>query len=207
MIKLTDILKELNIQPKPKLGSGTEASVYDFATQPDKVIKYHPGDMFGMADRSWDEVIDIMEKNPNIFVKLYKADPKRKYLVIEKVDAKRVVNEIEQITKILINEDNKNKELFFAKYYDYRPPTFQEIYNTHGIIDVINIVRIGILKNNTDDIKLMLNILKPYSNLLNSFKKWVEFIRLVNSKIGLILDFSFENIGYDKQENLKMFDF
>jgi len=207
MIKLLDIL-ELNTQKKPHLGRGSEADVYDFASQPDKVVKYQKGDTFGMSDRSWEDNISLMKDNPDIFVKIYKSNPEKHYLILEKVDTKEIVEEVKQMTKIFINESNKNKKLFFAEDQGWiTPPTFEGIYESSGIIDPINIARRGILKDNTNDIKLILNILKPHSNLLNTFKKWVEFIKLVNSKIGLKIDFSFENVGYDKQGNLKMFDF
>jgi hypothetical protein len=207
MIKLLDIL-ELNIQKKPFIGRGGEANVYNFNKQSDKVIKYQKGDTFGMSDRSWDDNISIMNDNPDVFVKVYKSNPEKHYLVLEKVDAKKIVEEVKEMTKIFIDQNNKDKKLFYAENAGWiKPPTFEGIYEASGIIDPINIARTGILKGNTSDIKLILNILKPYPNLFNTFKNWVKFIELVNSKIGLMIDFSFENVGYDKQGNLKMFDF
>jgi hypothetical protein len=207
MIKLLDIL-ELNIQKKPFIGRGGEADVYDFNKQSDKVIKYQKGDTFGMSDRSWNDNISIMNDNPDVFVKVYKSNPEKHYLILEKVDAKKVVEEVKEMTKIFTNQNNKDKKLFFAEDAGwYGSSTFKGIYEASGIIDPISIAKTGILKGNTSDIKLILNILKPYPNLFNTFKNWVKFIELVNSKIGLKIDFSFENVGYDKQGNLKMFDF
>jgi len=207
MIKLVDLL-ELDIKQKSLVGTGNEADVYDFKNQPDKVIKYQKGDTFGLNDRSWEDNVSIMKNNPDIFVKVYKDDPKKHYLILEKVDTKKIIKEVEEMTKIFINETNKDKKLFFAEDAGwYNSPTFEGIYNASGIIDPINIARVGIENNNLSDIKLIINILKPYPNLLDAFKKWVKFINLVNSKIGLNMDFHFENVGYDKQGNLKLFDF
>lgn len=207
MIKLIDIL-ELNINKKPLMGRGSEANVYDFNKQSDKVIKYQKGDTFGMSDRSWEDNISIMNDNPDIFVKVYKNNPEKHYLILEKVDTKKVVEEVKEMTKIFIDQNNKDKKLFYAEDAGWiKPPTFEGIYKSSGIIDPINIIRTGILKGNTNDIKLILNILRSHSDLFNIFKNWIKFIKLVNSKIGLKIDFSFENIGYDKQGNLKMFDF
>jgi hypothetical protein len=207
MIKLLDILEEINIKQKELIGTGTESNVYYFEKQPNRVIKYHTRSTFGLGDRSWKDNISIMKDNPDIFTKVYKDNPEKHFIILEKVNTKEIIEIIKQMTKIFIDENNKDKELYFGKYWDYDPPTFMSIYDMHGVIDVINIIRTGILENNTSDIQLILNIFKSYPNLLNIFKKWVKFIELVNSKIGLKIDLHFGNIGYDKQGNIKMFDF
>jgi hypothetical protein len=160
-----------------------------------------------MSERSWEDNMSIMKNNPDIFVEIYKDNKEKHFIILEKVNTGKVIEEIKQMTKIFIDDENKNKELYFAEYYEHNPPTFGDIYRLHRIIDVINIIRIGIMHNNTSDIQLISNILKPYPDLLYIFEKWVKFVELVNSKIGLKIDLHFENIGYDKQGNIKMFDF
>jgi hypothetical protein len=215
MIKLIDLLNEISIRKKQELGSGTESTVYDFETQPDKVITSHRYPTWGNAEKSWDDRMAIMIENPDIFVKVYKYNEEKGYLVIEKVDAKRLVRENEEMNKIF--EDNpeyyNNRSFFvgdtwYGDRLEDKDKTFWPIIQKSGIIDFINITRWGIMEGNDQDVKFIMSVFKKESShLYNVYKKWIDFINLVNSKIGLGFDFSFENLGYDKQGNLKLFDF
>jgi hypothetical protein len=76
MIKLIDILKELNIQTKPELGSGLSFVTYPSKIDPSKVIKTT---IYDEPEKLQDHAY-IFIKYPKYFPEVYKATDK--YLVI-----------------------------------------------------------------------------------------------------------------------------
>jgi len=85
MIKLIDILKELNIQTKPELGSGISFTAYPSKIDPSKVIKTTNYDE---PEKIQDHAYMFM-KYPKYFPKVHKVTDK--YLVIEKLNTKPII--------------------------------------------------------------------------------------------------------------------
>ena len=86
MIKLIDILKELNIQTKPELGSGMSFTAYPSKIDSSKVIKTT---IYDEPEKLHDHAYIFM-KYPKYFPKVYKYVP-NKYIVIEKLNTKPVI--------------------------------------------------------------------------------------------------------------------
>jgi hypothetical protein len=98
MIKLIDILKEINILSKPELGSGGVFTAYPSKIDPSKVIKIsnynNPKDIQYHAD--------MFRNHPKYFPKVYKVTGK--YLVIEKLNIKPIIeyyNKLKSLTSLL----------------------------------------------------------------------------------------------------------
>ena len=86
MIKLLDILKEVNIQPKSELGSGLSFVAYPSKIDPSKVIKTT---IYDEPEKLQDHAYMFM-KYPKYFPKVYKYMP-NKYLVIEKLNTRPII--------------------------------------------------------------------------------------------------------------------
>ena len=98
MIKLIDILKELNIQTKSELGSGLSFVAYPSKIDPSKVIKTT---IYDEPEKLQDHIYMFM-KYPKYFPKVYKATDK--YLVIEKLNTKPIIeyyNKLKSLTSLL----------------------------------------------------------------------------------------------------------
>jgi hypothetical protein len=95
MIKLINILKEINIQTKPQMGKGASFTAYPSKIYPDRVIKTSssPQDIQNHAD--------MFDKYPTIFPKVYEVTDK--YMVIEKLNQQP----IQEYNKSVSNLANK----------------------------------------------------------------------------------------------------
>ena len=112
MIKLMDILKELNIQPKPQLGKGDTFTAYPSKTYPDRVIKTasSPQDVEAHAD--------MFKEYPEIFPKVYEVTDK--YLVIEKLNQnpiKEYNKKVSDLAKKLLTSDNPQLPTSIKQFY------------------------------------------------------------------------------------------
>ena len=94
MIKLTDILKELNIQRKSKLGTGSEFTAYPSTLQPDKVIKVLNDEDEG----NFEEHYYLFNKYPEYFPIVYKKTDK--YMILEKLDTQEVRDYNDKVIKL-----------------------------------------------------------------------------------------------------------
>jgi hypothetical protein len=208
MIKLLDILKELeipslpgieeeldelNIKQKTKLGSGdsAEGETYDFKLSPDKVIKKYtltnPKTKYAQYE--------LMKKYPEFFVKVYKVTPN--YVIMEKV--KVPVTDLKELQNFINNDLNINFIRGNPENNDYAYDVVDAIYNE--------------LKTKKNDI--FMSILdktkqKGKFNFYNLLVKIYNFLLKLRAKVPQLnrywLDVHRGNIGEDKQGNLKLFD-
>jgi len=194
MIKLIDILKEINIQKKTKLGSGesTEGEVYDFVLSPDKVIKKYTevNPEFKYAQ------YDFMKQYPEFFVKIYEINPR--YVVMEKV--KVPVEGLKELQHFINKEANIN----FVRGGE----AISNIYAR----DVISGIHEEVKKNKNDVFQIILEKAKQSNkkNLEELLIKIYNFFSNASKTIpnfnNLWLDIHSENIGENKQGDLKLFD-
>ena len=193
MIKLLDLL-ELNIQKKTQLGAGNsvEGETYDIKSHSDKVVKVYINSNYNEKKDQY----ELMSKYPEFFVKIYKFTPK--YVVMEKV--KTPIPEVKELQNFINNEVG-------IKWVKGGDPT-SNMYS-HDIIGGINkelkkdknAVYTHILKKakqlkKTD---LVLQLTKIY-NFFNNLYKTLPKLKSYD------LDIHNDNIGLDKQKNLKLFD-
>tara|TARA_R110000737_G_C14432935_1_gene459998 strand:+ start:61 stop:768 length:708 start_codon:yes stop_codon:yes gene_type:complete len=235
MIKLINLLKELDIQSKPEQGAGNSHTVYTSKNYPDRVIKIP-------NSQRQKEVLDLhikmFRKYPKFFPKVYKFIP-GKYMVIEKLNQKPIRDYIEKTTNLakkILTLDNpklpKQIKDFFNQYPELQKgKTFQTYLDNANTLDLIEYIIPGIdatrfipynfdLKYDfnqspTDDdiVDFQFNwLVKQDSGIFNLTKKIYDFYWEVNNNVekddlNEIADWHGENIALDKKGEVKYLDF
>jgi hypothetical protein len=194
MIKFLDIL-EITIQKKTKLGDeeSAEGETYDLKFAPDKVIKKYTV----TNPETKKDQYELMSKYPEFFVKIYNYSSK--YVIMEKVQTPVPgLKELQDFTK---NEAG----IKWVRGGD----TMTNVYSQNIIGGISEELKKGqdskiynhILKKakqlkKTDLVILLTKI----HNFLNKLYKTLPELKLH------YLDIHGDNIGIDKQGNLKLFD-
>ncbi len=180
---------------------GTQGIVYNIIGHPDKVIKFTKEDhlQFYNIDDKWNPGYDMSE-NSEIFAKVFDYDsgyysyddyindqyvnPKIKhdFIVMEKLDDKKPKNEL----NILINYA-KNNGIEFKTYNN----GYAEGYENH------------------DDYIFFKKVIKRNDNFIvvNIVKKWYEFYMKLENTEFKYCDVKSSNFGYNKNNEIKLFDF
>lgn len=189
MIKLIDILKELNIQSKDSLGQGGEHIVYPSKIKPGFVIKkFTRYDNEFFTKDNWKEVIDTAKQHPDIFAQIDKVDINKGYFVQEKLDEKSLTNDLGGLDKYV-----REKNIL------YRTPTDKTNYAGLDILTILYMEpdRVDMLDNT------------PYETLKPKLKNF--FDKLENAGFGIndnfLGDLRITNVGYDKAGEIKILDF
>ena len=189
MVKLIDILKELNIKSKDSLGQGDEHIVYPSKIKPGFVIKKFTryDDEFFTKD-NWEEIIDTAKQHPDIFAKIDKIDIDKGYFVQEKLDEK-------SLTKDLYAWDDYVRENNIL----YRTPADKMNYTGFDILTILYTEpdRVDMLDDTPYE------ALKP--KLENFFDKLEDAGFGVND--NFLGDLRITNVGYDKAGEIKILDF
>ena len=188
-----DQVNELSIQRKSQLGSGdsAEGETYDLKTSPGKVVKKYTQ----INPETKYAQYELMNKYPELFVKIYKVTPK--YIVMEKV--KVPIEGLEELQQFI----NKDLKINFVQ---------GDANNNRYASDVIN-ATYNELKSNRND--MFMSILdkvkqKGKTNLTKLLIKIYNFLLRLKKQIPQLnrywLDVHSDNIGEDNQGNLKLFD-
>jgi hypothetical protein len=200
MIKLINILNELNIQKKPQLGSGNnvEGEVYDFIKSPDKIVKKYTqvNSEFKYAQ------YNLMKQYPQFFVKIYKMTDK--YIVMEKV--KVPIDHLKELQDFI----KKEVDLPWVRG---KEGIENRLFNSYSS-DVVNGIYLELKENQNSVFKKILEKVKEYKEskkyLYNLLIRLYNFLLNLKKSIPSIdkywLDIHHENIGEDKQGNFKLFD-
>lgn len=197
------VMKEINIRRKEPLGSGTVHTVYNFEKFKDKVIKTKYGDLEytnGKLERVNTNKLDQNEmqtfvNNPEIFAKVYKYTDR--YAIIEKLDTQNLLNDVqEKVAPAIVKTFIQNPEL--ASEWTSKKPiemTSQD-FDGAGMLNAFRnhkqFVK-GVLKN-TPDREFVIKLLKLINNAYNEIPRHV-------------VDIHENNLGYDKEGNIKLLDF
>ena len=99
MIKLIDILKEITL--KEPIGQGSEHIIYPYSKDPNKVIKTFDSDETESINKNQ---ITTFQNHPDIFPIVYKVTDK--YAVLEKLNTKKAIDELEKLAQFLKEENN-----------------------------------------------------------------------------------------------------
>jgi len=196
-------MKEISIRRKEPIGSGTVHNVYDFEKFKDKIIKTKYGDMRivnGQLQRINSNKIDQKEietfiNNPNLFAKVYKVT--ERYAVIEKLDTKSFLNDVqEKVAPAVVKTFIQNPELS-AEWTSKKPEELtSQDFDGAGMLNAFRnhkeFIK-GVLKN-TPDRDFVIELLKLINTAYNEIPKHV-------------VDIHENNIGYDKEGNMKLLDF
>jgi len=196
MIKLSDILKEINIRQKTQLGSGdnVEGEVYPFELSPDKVIKKYTQTNPEIKYAQY----ELMKKYPKFFVEVFKVTPQ--YVVLEKV--KTPIPGLKELQRYINNELG----IKFVRGGE----VLQNVYANDLVIGLFNELSSGnlsffnfILKQVKEAGKTdYYNLLTKLYIFLKNFKKEVPEGFMDDQ----YLDIHSDNIGINKQGKLKLFD-
>jgi hypothetical protein len=196
MIKLSDILKEINIRQKTQLGSGdnVEGEVYPFELSPDKVIKKYTQTNPEIKYAQY----ELMKKYPKFFVEVFKVTPQ--YVVLEKV--KTPIPGLKELQRYINNELG----IKFVRGGE----VLQNVYANDLVIGLFNELSSGNLSFFNFILKQVKEAGKTdYYNLLT---KLYIFFKNFKKEVpeGFMddqyLDIHSDNIGINKQGKLKLFD-
>jgi hypothetical protein len=187
--QLRVVLSEMVTKRKdPFSMEGSQHMIYDSKKNPNIVFKIgHPG----FVD-SW---LSIFKKRPQYFPEIYrvgivKDKHEYKYVEMEKLDTKRVKEEWEKITLLLIDAGLIDEDNIFDNNLSdvFRNCILDEEYDNDVIQKIKNLNR----------------------GQYQLFIKWSHFLHRLNSFVepikGSMLDIHDGNYGYDKQGNIKCFD-
>ncbi len=196
-------MDEINIRKKEPIGSGTVHNVYDFEKFKDKIIKTKYGDTVfqnGELKRINTNTLNqnemkIFQNNPDLFAKVYKVT--ERYAIIERLDTKKMLSDIQEkvapaILKTFIEHPN------MAKEWTSKPPTemTSQDFDGAGMLNAFrnhNLFIKNVLKN-TSDKEFVL--------------KLIRLITLAYEQIHRhVIDIHENNLGYDKEGNIKLLDF
>jgi hypothetical protein len=189
MIKLVDILKELNIQSKTPIGQGGEQTAYPSKIKPGFVIKKLTGENEYFTKEDWEEIIQTAQQHPEVFAQVDKVDFDKGYFVQEKLDEKSLTKDGNELYKYL-----KDNNIL------YRNENDKSNYSGLDIITILymDLDRIDMLDNTPWE-----NTLKP--KLKNFFNKLNQAgYGIDDNYLG---DLRLTNIGYDKNGEIKILDF
>ena len=196
-------MKEISIRRKEPIGSGTVHKVYDFEKFGDKIIKTKYGDIEftnGRLERINTNKIDQREietfiNNPDLFAKVYKVT--ERYAVIEKLDTKTFLNDVQEKVAPAVVRTFIQKPELAAEWTSKKPEELtSQDFDGAGMLNAFRnhkeFIK-GVLKN-TPDRSLVIELLKLINKSYNNIHKHV-------------IDIHENNIGYDKEGNMKLLDF
>ena len=189
MIKLLDILKEINIQSKTPIGQGGEQTAYPSKIKPGFVIKKLTGENEYFTKEDWEEIIQTAQQHPEVFAQVDKVDFDKGYFVQEKLDEKSLTKDGNELYKYL-----KDNNILYRNENDK---------SNYSGLDIITILYMDPDRIDMLDDTLWENTLKPK---LESF-----FNKLNQAGYGIddnyLGDLRLTNVGYDKNGEIKILDF
>jgi hypothetical protein len=215
MIKLVDILKEINTQKKKSLGSGWEQSAYPYLKDPNYVIKIfnNKSDQSVLNRYEINHYLKMLEQYPEYIANIIIPGENSKYYFQEKVDVKKAQEDIWDV----VIEITKKAALDLEKKYK----TPNDAYDNLNIGEIFlnaksweNIKNI----NNIDDFfdisygeGIPMNDLFS-SYIYNNYSKNIPLVQKLKPvwDIGRTItqfgSFHEDNLGYDKNGNFKIID-
>ena len=189
MIKLVDILKELNIQSKTPIGQGGEQTAYPSKIKPGFVIKKLTGENEYFTKEDWEEIIQTAQQHPEVFAQVDKVNFDKGYFVQEKLDEKSLTKDGNELYKYL-----KDNNILYRNENDK---------SDYSGLDIITILYMDPDRIDMLDDTPWENTLKPK---LESF-----FNKLNQAGYGIddnyLGDLRLTNVGYDKNGEIKILDF
>jgi hypothetical protein len=218
-----EILKELDIKKKTSIGSGYEQEVYPYMKDPNYVIKkwFNKDTTEGTIDR----FISMYKKYPKYLAQSFKLKDNHDYYLQEKVDNDKFKQDI-------INEFNTFIKKLYDYYKDYSADELEEISNEYddwgdwGLSYIFGKMAEDNVKpedlkfaGNLDDFgsgpyNSPMHVLIPkydginFAKFMTNKKLYSQLKKIVplGDNITITGEFHEGNLGYDKDENLKIID-
>ena len=177
MIKLLNILNELKIYPKEKIGSGEHGDVYNVGSN--KIIK--KSNILGGFTSDEIENYQLFNQYPDIFPHIYKLT--KNYVIMDKVDSPG---------KILMDIYNFLDDINIWREEDFIKNIYYSIKNNN--LEVFN----QVLQKAKE-----LNRIDVYNTLKKCLNFCIELNKLFKNKE---IDLHLGNIGVDNTGKIKIFD-
>jgi len=180
------ITNELEIKQKLRKGSGTFKDMYFLDTHPDKVVKtFNPLD-------SWEEIsikneIELQNKYPKLFTKIFKFNFKKGWFVQEKTNMDNFLIDVQKLKDDILQSAPN------FKYIDLTPYLYGHIITEN--VDALESFK-DLIKSNKN---------KQFYNKLVTYLKDLTQVKIKDVD-GSTLDVHSENFGYNNKKEIKMFD-
>jgi hypothetical protein len=187
MIKLNNILKEIQPKVKPEIGVGNWQTVYNSTVNPNYVIKRYNAGKDLYDPKEWDKVYKVAQQHPDLFAKFVKVNLEKGYAVQEKLDEKTLTQDCKEVQEYLLTNNTDpdySKEKSDIIEFFYENPNKLSILNNTPWKDT--------LKPKLE--KFYYNIAQVKSGPDKEYLKYLRDIRMTN-------------VGYDKNQNIKILDF
>ena len=207
MIKLENILKELSIQAKPKLGAGEEHDVYPFNKQPNYVIKQPKTPYSDNEKYSIYQKFELFNKFPELFARVKKLNDR--YVVIEKLNTQKLIEYFDFFESL---QKYGMYRLDPEEVFDWEE--FPPDNSRNSSQESIRSMKRNLFKRSifipTDDFIKANYILDNFMDFENRCHVLYDYLILYNKQHPehpLYSDVHWEQVGYDAHNNLKFFDF
>jgi hypothetical protein len=195
MIKLTDLLKEINIQKKKQKAAGSRHVIYPSKLNPNTVIKIantnpeYDGDEDNTIDL---DSLELFKEHPDIFPKVYKITDK--YAILEKLNAKKAYNELKDLYNQVIKSDTEFSEYIKDKFTGY------DRDYTEFSTDIYEYIE--------DEGQDPSGFDEVYAEIKDGelLKKYVLFIFKVTKSLPQSLDIHNSQFGYTPEGQIKLLD-
>jgi hypothetical protein len=184
MIKLVDILKEIQIQSKKKIGYGDQGNVYNVGNN--KVVKRSTNQEGFSQDEI--EIYNLFNQHPNIFPHIYKLT--KDYVVMDKLDSPG--DSLGDIYNFLDDIDPSSGNSMPWREEDFLQNIYKSLYN-----------------NNLETFNQILQKAKELNrmDIYNTLKKCLDFcIKLKELFQNKRIDVHLGNVGIDNDGKIKIFD-
>ena len=220
MIKLINLLKELNIQSKKRLGDGGQQTAYPYLKNPKYVLKkfdniYNKDQDLPVLDKyEIKHYLKMLETYPEYIADIVIPKENSKYYFQEKVDVEKAQNDIwsvviKVIKKAALDLEKKYKtpneaadDLKLGVNIFYNADSWEDIKNIKNIYDFFKI--------NYDEGIPMSDLFDDY--IYNNYSKNIPLVQKlkpvwdIGNKITKFGLFHEGNLGYDKDKNFKIID-
>jgi hypothetical protein len=215
MIKLTDLLKELNIQPKPILGKGEQGTVYPLGKN--RIIKKSNWYSDGMSKEELRDY-ELYNQHPDVFPHIYKIT--KHYVIMDKLDTS--LKEFRDINLLkFMGKNGLWSERHYPEHswtynsktglYDYKYEDEEYEISDEDIewLDPFATVYRDLIENNSRAFNHALQKAKEQgeTKIYNTLKEILDLCIKINKAFkGQYKDVHKNNIGRDSSGKLKIFD-
>ena len=187
MVKLTDLLKEIQTRLKTRIVTGMHGNVYGVGN--DKVAKYSSNtDGF---DKEEIENFNLFNKHPEVFPHIYKLT--KHYVIMDKLDSPG---------KPLMNAYNFLDDVNPLASKPLESMPWREE-------DIMEKTYKSVMKNDFTELNEIFQLTKKLNRMdvHDTLKKCLDFcIKLHKVLSGKWIDIHMGNVGFDKNGEIKIFD-
>jgi hypothetical protein len=187
MIKLVDILKEIQIQPKKRIGYGDQGNVYNVGKN--KVVKKSTN-LEGFSQDEI-EIYNLFNQHPDIFPHIYKLT--KDYVIMDKIDSpgKELMNVYDFLDDVDPSPENKWKSMPWREE-DFLQNIYKSLYDNN--LETFNQILQKAKESNRMDV-------------YNTLKKCLDFcIKLKELFQNKRIDVHLGNVGIGNDGKIKIFD-